>query len=336
MLPQNHPALTFFQHAEATYPNLWRLADEVQQRFRHVGHKEGCVFTKAEAITVSMRLPGEKLVISPIVLGALIAWRPTKGIYRFHPGLYDAVTATDLTGDVPSELLTRLPGYAVYIEAPGLLFFDKKIIGFWAYLSSAAKQNAVELVPLFADGSAHGLSVPLGHHPVSDLARLALAAMFEESNMEYEPTADEWQRLNACLSSMFSLLLYLCSEKPEIDGWTPPVPQAKFFGGQRRWLQAKSVHAWDVGLRLGAALDLAKQRDAEQDHSTRTGAGVPVRPHIRRAHWHSFWVGKRGEQTISLRWLPPIPVNVGENTELPAVIHPVKASSGATEEGGYG
>lgn len=318
-----HPALDFYARIEAQYPNLWRLADEVQQRFRHVGHKEGSVFTLAEADTVALRLPGEKLVCAPIVFGALIAWRPTKGIYRFHPGLYEAVANTDLAGDVPSELLTRLPGYAVFVEAPGLLFFDKPILGFWAYLSSAAKQNAVELVPLFVDGTAHGLSVPLGHHPVSDLARIAVSAMFENSDIEYAPTGEEWERLNACLSAMFSLLLYLCSEKPEIDDWTPPVPKAKLFGGKRRWLQAKEASAWNVGLRLGAALNLARERESRDPETPGGDTGRAIRPHIRRAHWHSFWIGKRGEQTISLRWLPPIPVKVSETDQLPAVIHPV-------------
>lgn len=324
MISPTHPALTFYTQVEACYPNLWRLADELQQRFRRVGHKDGCVFTRAEAETVALRLPGETLFCAPIVLGALIAWRPTKGIYRFHPGLYEAVATTDLAGEVPSDLLTRLPGYAVFVESPDLVFFDKEIIGFWAYLSSAAKQYALELVPLFADDTVHGLSVPLGHHPVCDLARMAVSAMFEASEIDYAPTDAEWRGLEACLSAMLSLLLYLCSEKPEIDDWTPPVPQSKSFGGKLRWLQAKEPRAWDVGLRLGAALDHARNREASVSVAPGAGPGVTVRPHVRRAHWHSFWVGKRGEQTISLRWLPPIPVNVGDATELPAVIHSVK------------
>lgn len=316
-----HPALDFYSQVEAHYPNLWSLADDLQRHLRSsVGHKEGCVFTKAEAEAVALRLPGDKLFCSPVALGALVAWRPTKGIYRFHSALYNAVATTDLTGDVPSDLLMRLPGYAVFVEAPGLIFFDQEILGFWAYLSSAAKQSALELVPLFADGTAHGLSVPLGHHPVSDLTRMAVQAQFGQSGVEYSPTNEEWDRVNAGLSAMLSLLLYLCSEKPDVDGWTPPTPQVKFFGTKRRWLQAKEARMWEVGLRLGAALDLAKQREEE---APAVGAGGAVRPHIRRAHWHSFWVGKRGEQTISLRWLPPIPVNVIDAAELPAVVHPV-------------
>ena len=77
---------------------------------------------------------------------------------------------------------------------------------------------------------------------------------------------------------------------------------------------------WNVGLRIGAALDLSSKRKCVDSVTDGYGTGVPVRPHIRRAHWHSFWVGKRGEQTLSLRWLPPIAVNTEEAGNLPAVI----------------
>lgn len=39
-------------------------------------------------------------------------------------------------------------------------------------------------------------------------------------------------------------------------------------------------------------------------------------PHIRRAHWHGFWHGPlKGERDFRLRWLSPIPVNMGDELE---------------------
>lgn len=46
-----------------------------------------------------------------------------------------------------------------------------------------------------------------------------------------------------------------------------------------------------------------------------------VRAHIRRGHWHSYWVGKRNEpetRKLVLRFLMPTMVNASEN-ELPIV-----------------
>lgn len=113
-----------------------------------------------------------------------------------------------------------------------------------------------------------------------------------------------------------------------IDNWQPSVPEMKFLGTKRRLLQSKEVKTWEVGLRIGAAFVLAKKSSSG---SGGDGSSSSVRPHIRRAHWHSFWVGQRGEQTISLRWLPPILVNVEDIENLPAVIHPVVTSTESRE-----
>ena len=71
-------------------------------------------------------------------------------------------------------------------------------------------------------------------------------------------------------------------------------------------------------MRLGAALRAAY-------HARETapeGAGASVRPHVRRAHWHTYRIGEGRAERV-LRWLPPIPVNVTDVGELPAVIRRV-------------
>ena len=74
------------------------------------------------------------------------------------------------------------------------------------------------------------------------------------------------------------------------------------------------------------------EQTAEPQDSSPSGGGR-LRPHIRRAHWHGFRTGamKRADGTdipthqrqLNLRWLPPIPVNVQDVSELPAVIRKV-------------
>jgi hypothetical protein len=56
-----------------------------------------------------------------------------------------------------------------------------------------------------------------------------------------------------------------------------------------------------------------------KDTSEEAGRGPGVRPHIRRAHWHHYWIGPRAapaeERELVVRWLPPILVNVEEESE---------------------
>ncbi len=80
---------------------------------------------------------------------------------------------------------------------------------------------------------------------------------------------------------------------------------------------------WDVGYRLGAAL---RQALSEHEHSEPTGTHASPRPHIRRAHWHSFWVGKKDQpdaRSVTLKWLPPIPVNVTGIEDLTTTVRDV-------------
>jgi hypothetical protein len=85
-----------------------------------------------------------------------------------------------------------------------------------------------------------------------------------------------------------------------------------------RTFPADSPTSWQVGYRIGAALRRAYYA-AEPAPAGEGAASEKIkersspRPHIRRAHWHSYWTGPRkGKREAILKWLPPIPVGAGE------------------------
>lgn len=337
-MSENHPALNIYRIVEGWHPNVWSLADNLQAVLKSGAKlREGCIFSKAEGFALSMRLQGSDASdppISPYLFGALVSWRPTKGIYRFHPGLYEELINTDLEGNIPSTLLLRMPGHAVYIETPSTEYVSFPFEGFFAYLSRMGKQNELEIVAPMkgsrpSTGEAYNpvsdvisYSLPLRDCSVAELVKTHFASGNDSSEVPPQfQDSTSIANVELVVSSMLSLLLYLCSEKPEIKDWTPPQPKSTYLGTKRRMVAAKAIGTWDVGLRIGAALKLHKDNEVREGGGT--GSGSPVRPHIRRAHWHSFWKGKKGEQYLSLRWLPPIPVNFDDEQDLPAVIRPV-------------
>jgi len=86
-------------------------------------------------------------------------------------------------------------------------------------------------------------------------------------------------------------------------------------------------HAWfsEVRIGIGAALrkayaaELIDRGPGEEERRSRP------RLHIRRAHWHTYHVSA-GRTGSRLNWLPPIPVNAQDLSDLPAVVRPVKES----------
>ncbi len=73
-----------------------------------------------------------------------------------------------------------------------------------------------------------------------------------------------------------------------------------------------------IGVKYGSAIRKYKNAvDQAKESSEKTG--ITVRPHIRRAHSHLFWRGKRdgSEQRVPfVKYLPPIPVNMVEDEDF--------------------
>lgn len=67
-----------------------------------------------------------------------------------------------------------------------------------------------------------------------------------------------------------------------------------------------------VATRVAAGVAIGRQLRAAAKAETGAAHKGP-RPHIRRAHWHGYWLGPRaGGQRFELRWLPPIAVALKE------------------------
>ncbi len=109
---------------------------------------------------------------------------------------------------------------------------------------------------------------------------------------------------------LLALLIYLCSEKPDYSRQPPGNPQPRKTKRGFKIFPASSTTTISVGNRLGTAITRAKAENHESPGQPGPGGRKSPIPHIRRAHWHSYWIGPRGNQTLIVKWLPPIAVNL--------------------------
>lgn len=316
------------------YPQAWRQVDQFREA-RGTGSlpawPEWCFLPLAAAYAIVSADAGRDRLDVALAgdvgrLGALAAWRVTQGIYRFDPAVYDAVCDTPLAGDIPCDVLYRLPEWCVYIETPGLKFAGRSLHGVFAHLEWDAGDGRSELrLLLDAEGRLEPMPLHLGPWPLAESVERMLAESRRVSLTLGEHTAapspEVAQAMAATCAPIVSLLLYLCSQASEIgDGLRRPShPQPVRVKRRMRLFPPPTPTTWDVGLRMGAALRRAY-------HAEQTGAGTHAgpRPHIRRAHWHGYWRGPRdGDRDFSLRWMPPIPVNVETVDVLPATVRRV-------------
>lgn len=324
------------------YPDAWRLVDEMRadRGKRLPDWPDWCFLPLAGAYAIVSRgqapLPLDQ-VGDVARLAALAAWRPTQGIYRFHPTLFDEVWETPVEGDLPVDVLHRLPEWCVYVETPGRRFGADPIHGFFAHLEHDANDGRMELRLLLDMGETLDDLMPLALHLVGTIPE-ALQSMAAEAErqahlagMDVPPEAlDAPAKMVPYVEPLVSLVLFLCSAAAEhrtADGRQMPVKPRpiKTKRGPRLFAPDEPT-IWETGFRIGEALYRAHSASSS-GHRTAGETGRTVRPHLRRAHWHTYWVGPRSDpekRHPELRWLPPIPVNMRSIDELKPTIRHVR------------
>lgn len=341
MTKHDLPPLALLREVEHRWPEAWKQ----YRQFRSMKGQPGftdwpdwCYVPMAAAYAVvsgggpHQLGPGEGTWIAAVAAAA--AWRISKGIYRFDADIYRELIEQPLDGKLPTAVFYNLPEWGVYIETPGM-----RSHGFIAHLEHDNKTGIPELrlLLLHPDGSRLATLIMLGDWDLQTaVAKLDKSSRLQQTRMFGAPIspglvgdmADQYQEM---VIPYLQLVLYLCSTNREVTERRQR-GRKRSKGRPSRQGAPKEIREWEVGLRIGASIRTYRNQQAiseldsdEDDAPTEEGRQQrSPRPHVRRAHWHSFWTGPRdGDRKLVLRWLPPTPVNVTEAEQLPAVLHKV-------------
>jgi hypothetical protein len=270
-------------------------------------------------------------------LSMLGTWRLTQGIYRFDQDVYREVINTPVSGDIPCEVLEKMPEWCIYIPTPSFSTGAQRTYGVWAALQwfVAKEQGKLCLVFDLEDSGLVTLQLPIGDFSIADALEQNLVDRTKGDTENYWTTeckAATFDVMYPAVKSAMSLILYLCSQAAEYsENRKPSNPQPK--QGKKdfpRYFPPDKPTTWEVGVRMGAAL---RRAYAEQEMKGITGPHASPRAHVRCAHWHGFRSGPMKTATgevipaeqreFELRWLPPIPVNVSDVDDLSATIRRV-------------
>jgi len=337
------------------YPGIWKMADEHRSQRRHhdPAWPEWCFlpFSKLSDILAAEDYLARDQMSDIGSLGGLMAWRVTQGVYHFDPTVFDELWNMPLEGGIPYEVLYHLPEWCVYVSTDQRPWLDRLLHGFFAYLDLDETEGQPQIRFLLDVGEGR----PYAALPV-DLIESTLVEAVESTGGRYlaklasrtegiQEWAEEISPLAALdldeyahsVTPLMNLVLYLCSinaeyrdrsglrEKPR----QPPMTRTR--KGLRMFPPGQPT-TWEVGWRLGPALRGAldgARRDGKD------GSHASPRPHIRRAHWHSYWTGPKAasKRSIQIRWIPPVGVKTG-NTEaiIPVLRKVLPAIPAAVDE----
>ena len=67
----------------------------------------------------------------------VVPWRYSRSVYRFDPDVYRELVETPFSGDIPQEVLLRLPEWSVFVEMQ-----EESVSGFFASLDYASRDSS--------------------------------------------------------------------------------------------------------------------------------------------------------------------------------------------------
>ncbi len=326
------------------YPQAWKNIDEYIQKYH--AHWPSWCFIPMNANVLDLPLDTDAAILGAFEnLNFLSAWRATQGVYRFDADVLEPLWDTDVSGEIPVDVLFRLPEWCVYIETgKRAMGFERTLHGFFACVDFGLgdPKEFSENIVIFLDIE-HGLNsdnflfplcfplkITSGIFPtIQELIDLYM----DNTGNQFFPAdpsvfADPIVRstiqndLKQFLPRIFSLLIYLCSENSELRSNCGKNYPSKNISPKRtkngvRYFPPDKPAVWDTAWRVGASIRSYRENASRTNEHA---PGVKKRPHIRRAHWHSYWVGSLSDRSVRLKWLPPIPVNVDSPDNLVPVV----------------
>lgn len=334
--PRTHRARILLDQWSAEHAGIWSVVDRAREARNWPDYVYLPMERAGRIMAEHMVAHGQRprmavdLVAPASYLTLFGAWRLTQGIYRYDPSLRAALVDTPIDGEIPADVLRRMPAWCVYIETPDMTAplvggGTVRLHGTWAWIDRV-ESEARDVLTLGLDTDAH---LAIGHIPLGGTLTQALDRVEADwrdavarGNAQTAPPEGYAAAARATFAPILSLLLYLCAD--EADYTRPQWPRSKRTKQGWRMFAADKLVVWDVGVRIGAALRRAYQDAETEQHELLASGRARPRAHIRRAHWHGYWSGPRdGERRFDVRWMPPLPINMRDG-DLPATIHEVK------------
>lgn len=251
------------------------------------------------------------------LVAAVGAWRQGRSIYRVDAETAAALADTDLPDEIPAQVLLELPEWGLYLTGmdtdPALngafihldWSFDRRRPELWIVADVGGELDLVVPLPLYLDQPSLTESLRQAIHTAGPSEPQAGDDRIDLDPTYFLPDAQDHRSLLGIVRPIVAVLLYICSAEPDIVD--PDRPAAR---PRRAAHAAAQPQVWEVGYRISTAL-----RKARLDHEAQGGHHRSPVAHVRRAHWHSYWLGPKSDpeqRRTELRWISPVLVGSGQ------------------------
>lgn len=221
------------------------------------------------------------------VLPALLTWRYTKDYFTYSKDLFTALLESDSINKIPVHMLLKLKSWSIYIEFPA----QDLIHGIFCSVTFKEDINCFVLqVMLDTDKRLIPLSLVLKQDcTIESLIEHTLN--YSSLNSDFT----EKENLNVTLRTIIPLVLYICSDKPDVKH-SSKICSAQSIKYKKEWklIPPSNPNIYSVGENISVQSQI---HDYHKNSNTKC-------MHLRRGHWHVYRVGENRSKSI-LKWLWP-------------------------------
>lgn len=261
--------------------NIYKVQEEQSDPYCLIQSEVACEYTLHYLLQNRKKrliLPEE---INDFTNRVIIAssWQYTRNVYRFDSSVYQELIQQELDA-FPEGILDDFPEPCIFIETQNNLGVRE---GFFAQIDKRGTAYSILFMFLSHDQSAFMTRLPV--RPNENISYL-----IDEILDTFEPDVEQRYYAEQKFKQALNLILYFGCNNVDYSGRKKP-------SFKTNWKFKKATTYYTMGKSVGKMMQ----------NSSIEGKQVP---HIRRAHYHHYWIGKRdGERTRIRRFVYPVFVN---------------------------
>lgn len=322
--------IELINHVANKYQDCWNIVEDFRNDSTLPWWDKRCYIPIAAGLAIAADGDMSKKAIwnsslEADLIVATAAWRLHKQVYLFDPAMEKVlINQADQNLKIPIDILNKIPFFCVYIETTTMEDMD----GFFVHFESDTNTGELELRFLIVLKDGDIFPIPF-HLIEGGTIADGINASFEKANEnqhmlhtnKYEiDDAKDYARDLCC--KLLQLVLYVCSKNKEMI----EDPVQKKITRQPKSFQFikdkyREVQRWNFGEKSGDFIrKFYKTHDFEEEVKKKNETnitnnpkrsktnGTPKRPHLRKAHWHHYWIGSDNKEnrTLELKWMAPM------------------------------
>lgn len=261
-----------------------------------------------KGLKVGDAIPDHLINNLPCPTGELISigsWLLTKNIFRFENEVATELTKSKFEGNLPSFLI-NIPELCIYVQTDNfnLYFKESKIYGVIFTLSELCYQKVLVSTVFLDTGLTRTIVLLVDKEKaIEDCLSDFINEFHDDRCVLDENEINEYQSLQ---KQLINILLWFSLSKPDYIPLLPENHKEK-VGVQTvkqtyRLFEAKKYKPFIAGIETTKQIKIINK---EIESHSKESSKIQRKPHLRRAHYHLYWYGKKGSyEKYEFKWIP--------------------------------